>query len=86
MIIAACSNGINPIYWVVEAIRKHVIAEEALAGRCEGVGIEKSAQFWIVISALEVVERGLGIIQLATRVKTTSFSLSPGITRIPGLC
>ena len=40
-----------------------------MTGRCEGIGIDKSADLGIVISALEIVEPRLGFVVLATRAK-----------------
>ena len=37
---------------IISTIGKHVIAQNALAGACVGVGIEESAQFGIVITGL----------------------------------
>ena len=47
------------------AIGKHVIAEDALTGAGVGIGIDESAQFGIVITGLEVVERGLSVLRLS---------------------
>ena len=46
-------------YGIVPAIGKHVIAEEALAGGDEGVGVDKSADGGVVITALQVIEAGI---------------------------
>ena len=43
-------------YRVVGAIGKHVIAQFALAGGNESVGIEEAAELRIVISALQIIE------------------------------
>ena len=53
------SAGVATIYWIISAIGKHVIAEYALAGRNEGVGVEESADGGIVISGLQVIESGI---------------------------
>ena len=50
------------------AIGKHVIAQDALAGGNERIGVDESAQFGIVIPGLEVVERGLNVLGLSTRL------------------
>ena len=52
---------------VVIAICKHVIAEDALASGCVGVGVDEPAYFGIVITGLEVVERGLSVLGLTVR-------------------
>ena len=54
-------------HWTVAAICKHVIAQDALAGGCVGVGVDESAQFGIIIAGLEVVERGLSVLGLTVR-------------------
>lgn len=33
------ASGIFEVYWIVEAVGKHIIAENALAGGDEGVGV-----------------------------------------------
>ena len=63
------------IYRII-TICKHIIAQDALAGRCEGIGINESADLGIVISALEIVERGLGFVVLAARAKMRLFQAS----------
>ena len=59
------SRWIKTIDWIIPAIGKHVIAQEALAGGCEGIGIEKSADCWIVIPGLAVVHSTVGIINIS---------------------
>ena len=54
------------IHRIIQTVGKHVIAQDALAGACIGVGIDESAQFGIIITGLEVVERGLGIVIIST--------------------
>jgi uncharacterized protein (DUF849 family) len=53
--------------WSVVAIGKHVIAQDALAGGGVGVGIDEPAQFGIIITGLEVVERSFGVLELVAR-------------------
>lgn len=53
---------------VIQAVSKHVIAQNTLAGGCVGVGINKPAYLGIVITGLEVVELGLNIVQLTYKV------------------
>ena len=60
--ISACTSSINHICRIVIAIGKHIVAEDALTGGGEGICIEESAQLGIVITGLEVVERGLGVV------------------------
>lgn len=66
-------TGIFTIGRIVPTIGVHVVAQEALAGGDEGVGIDKSAELGIVISGLEVVQlRFLGIV-LAMMAKMAAF-------------
>ena len=51
---------------MIPAAGKHIIAEDALAGGDEGVGINKSAQLRIVITGLEVVQAGFSVEYVAT--------------------
>ena len=52
---------------IIQAIGKHIIAEDALAGRNQCIGIDESADLRIVITGLEVVERGLSLLGLTAR-------------------
>ena len=55
---ASIATGIIVIAGIVHTVGEHVIAQEALAGGNEGVGIEESAPFGVVIPALEIIELG----------------------------
>ena len=44
---------------VIQAISKHVIAEETLTNRCKCVGIEESTDVGVVITGLQVIEAGI---------------------------
>ena len=48
--------------WVIVAIRKHVIAKNSLPCAGVAVGIDKPAGLGIVISALQIVKPGFGIV------------------------
>ena len=61
-----CTQRIHICYGIVLAVGKHVIAQNTLAGGCVGVCIEESAQFWGVISGLQVIETGLSVVYIAT--------------------
>ena len=52
---------------IIMAVGKHVIAQDTLSGGDEGIGINESADFGIVISALEIIESGLSVLILAVR-------------------
>jgi len=51
---------------IIQAVGKHIIAQDALSGRNERICIDESAHLGIVISGLEVVECGLSVLVLAT--------------------
>ena len=57
---------------IIIAIRKHIAAEDALAGGGEAVCIDKSADLRIVITALEVIESRLLSVGLAKDAKNGS--------------
>ena len=59
--IAKC-NG------VIQAIGKHVITQNTLAGGGVGISIDESAQFGIVITGPEVIEGGFSVLGLATSI------------------
>ena len=52
-------------YRIIITIGKHVIAQEALAGGGEGIGVEEAAQRGVVIAALEVIKFALGDVNIA---------------------
>ena len=65
--IVICCIIVLPCYiftldWIVSAIRKHIISQEALAGAGVAVGVEEPSQGGVVISALEVIEARLRIV------------------------
>ena len=49
---------------IISTIGKHIVTQEALAGAYKGIGIEESAEFGIVITGLEVIQLGLGVVYL----------------------
>ena len=52
---------------IIVAIGKHVIAQDPLTSRNEGIRIEESTNLRIVISGLQIIEPGLGWVLLCTR-------------------
>lgn len=46
-------------YRIVAAVSEHVVAQQALAGGDEGIGVDKSADGGVVITALQVIEPGI---------------------------
>ena len=68
-------------YWIVTTIGKHIIAQDALAGGCVGIGIDETAHLGIVITGLEIVERGLGVVKSSCAIRGNHFTApysSPG--------
>ena len=61
-----CSFWIETYYWIVPAIGKHVVAQDALSSRNEYISIDESTHLGIVVSGLEVIELGLRIIHIST--------------------
>ena len=59
------TSRIITVYRVIVAIRKHVVPEEALARAAVGIGIEEALHGGVVISALQIVEPGFGIVVVA---------------------
>lgn len=51
---------------IITAIGKHIIAQQALAGGGEGIGIDESAEAGDVVAGLEVVQAGFNVLGLAT--------------------
>jgi hypothetical protein len=41
---------------IISTVGKHIVAQEALAGRYQGIRVEESTYFGIVISGLEIVQ------------------------------
>ena len=64
---------ISICYGIIQAIGKHIIAQQTLSGAGECIGIKESTDFRIVITGLEVIEVGLCSGTLAMRVKLGSF-------------
>ena len=69
---------------IIPTIGKHVIAQDALTSRNECISIDESAQLGIVITGLEVVERGLSVLWLSAMrsyafdTHTKSYGISCG--------
>ena len=65
---------INIHNWVIVAVCEHIIAEGALAGGNEGVGVEEAAPGGVVITGLQVVEICFDIVNIATVAQGIPFS------------
>ena len=72
------ATDINARYWAIPAIGKHVVANEALTGGDEDVRIEESTDFGVVITALQIIKPGLGVIHIAT--------IGQGVRNTEGIC
>ena len=59
------ANGIIP------TIGKHVIAQDALAGRNKCICIDESTQLGIIIAGLKIVETGLSVVELTVDRKVS---------------
>ena len=44
---------------IIPTVGKHVITEDTLTSGNEGVGVDESADFGIVITALQIIEPGI---------------------------
>ena len=58
------------IYWIICAVRKHVVTNQALAGGCKGIGVDESANVGIVVTGLQVVQSGFSDTACAAGAKT----------------
>ena len=58
---------INTVNRITSTIRKHVSAEDALAGGGVGVGVQEAAEFRIVVAGLEVIEPGVSWVKCLIR-------------------
>ena len=63
--MGSSAGSINKNHRIIQAIGKHIIAQNTLASAGVGIGIDESAQFGIVITGLEIVERGFSVLGLA---------------------
>ena len=50
---------------IIVAISKHVVADKTLAGGGIGICVEETADGGVVISALQVIEAGFGVVDIA---------------------
>ena len=62
---------INIIDRIIIAISEHVIAQQALAGGNKRISIDESTNLGVVITALEVVQTSLIVVDIATVSKRT---------------
>ena len=50
---------VTVFYRIIKTIDKHIVAEDTLPSRNEGISIDESTYFWIVITGLEIIQFGL---------------------------
>ena len=65
---------IGTVSRVIQAICEHIAANDALAGRGVGVGVDESADGGVVVAGLEVVESGFLLRAIALMAKSGAFS------------
>ena len=67
------SGSIKKVYRIVETIGKHIIAKNTLSRARIDISIDESTHLRIVISGLEIVDRGFYFVRLAIRPKLERF-------------
>ena len=60
---------IRIVYWIAQAIGKHVIADNALTSGCECVRIDEPAHLGVIVTTLEIIEVGLSVVDVAMMAK-----------------
>ena len=55
------SRRIRGNHRVIIAVRKHIEPEDSLTGGGEGIGVQKSPDDGVIISALQVIETGFAV-------------------------
>ena len=66
----------------IPAIGKHIVAQYSLAGGDEGIGVEETAEFRIIITALQIIERCFVIENIASVAERVD--LTKGIRKASG--
>ena len=59
------TTEINSANRIIAAVGKHVITEDALTCGNEGVGVDETADCGVVITGLQVIEAGIGVVLVA---------------------
>ena len=52
--------------WIIVAICKHIVTKISNAGGCITVRVDESANLGVIITALEIVEAGFGVVVIAS--------------------
>ena len=66
------------VYRIIKAIGEHIMAQQALPGRHIGVGVDKAAQLGIVIAGLKIIERGVGVVVVASIAQGVIYTKGAG--------
>ena len=72
------STGVAAVGGVVQAVSEHIISEITLAGGYAGIRVDESSNGRVIVSALEVVESGFGVVDIAP--------VSEGVMGAEGVC
>ena len=67
--------GVHPVTWVIITICKHIVPDNALSGGCVGIGIDEPTHSGVIVTALEIIEVGLTIVDVTTAPQKYSFEL-----------
>lgn len=65
---------INSTNWVIVAISEHIEAYESLPGAGITVRVDKPTDFRVIITALEIVESGFGVVVIASIAQKESYA------------
>ena len=78
--MATAAQAVTVSNGIIKAVGKHIISEDALTCGDEGVGVEEAAEVGIIITALEVIEAGFGVLYIAStaRLVKSEMEIRPG--------
>ena len=65
-IVIAISCRVYSVHRIIATIGVHIVAQDALAGGNEAVGVDESPDGRVIVAALEVIEAGFGVIDIAS--------------------
>ena len=89
--LVSMPRRITIIHRNIATVGKHIIAQDALTGRCEGIRIEEPAYLRIIISGLKIIQPGFSIVALAQVATCYNYSIAATLAHttffaILGLC
>ena len=64
---------------VVATVGVHVVAEDALAGACQTVGVDEAADGGVIVTGLQVIKLGFASNTLATECKAMCMTIGYAI-------